>query len=94
MTPSDIYGPLCVVSSVVTSYTAGVASTFKIQGRDFYANNIQTLFAATVTDYIIEFRDSSNNTVLSGSISDDISGAGVYQVSFTPQTAGTYYMWL
>jgi hypothetical protein len=40
ISPSDIYGPNCVIVTAPTSMIAGTASTFNVQGRDFYANNI------------------------------------------------------
>ena len=61
ITSSDIYAPLCLVNGLVTTFSAGVTSTFYIQGRDFYANNIPTLFAAAVTDYKVELRHPQTN---------------------------------
>jgi len=83
--PSDIYAPNCVVKNVVLAYTAGITSTFDVQGRDFYSNNIVVKLSSAVTDYKLEFRDLiTNETVHTGTIDDHISGDGAFHLTFTP----------
>jgi hypothetical protein len=38
------------VKNVVLAYTAGTTSTFDIQGRDFYSNNLIVSLSTAVTD--------------------------------------------
>jgi hypothetical protein len=55
--PAEIYAPNCIVKIVVVSYVAGSLSSFDVQGRDFYSNNIVSPLAVAITDYTLEFRN-------------------------------------
>ncbi len=99
ITPSDIYAPNCVVKQVVTAYTAGTTSSFLIQGRDFYSNNIVTALLGAITDYKVEFREKDTGKLIhSGVLSDagaaDAAGPGVYKAEFSPTIAGTFDMFI
>jgi hypothetical protein len=77
--PSDIYAPTCVINAYTPTQTSGVAFTFYVQGRDFYANNIKTLSAAAITDYKLEIRDlESDSVITTGTITDAAAMPGVY----------------
>lgn len=90
ITPSEIYGPSCIVDGLVSTSTAGAAITFNIQARDYYSNNIQDLFGAAVTDYIVDLVDDSGISVATVTIGDLAANAGVYEVTLTPTLAGTF----
>lgn len=93
--PSDIYAPNCVVKNVVLAYTAGITSTFDVQGRDFYSNNIVVKLSSAVTDYKLEFRDLiTNETVHTGTIDDHISGDGAFHLTFTPTLQGSFNLFI
>jgi hypothetical protein len=89
--PSDLYAPNCIVKNVVLAYTAGTLSSFDIQGRDFYSNNLIVSLSTAVTDYKLEFRDLlTNETVHTGTIVDHASGLGAFHLTFTPILSGTF----
>jgi len=89
--PSLLYAPNSIVSGFSTVAVAGTASTFEIQGRDFYSNNLQVLIASE-TDKAVKLVDQDGTTVLTGTIIDKAAQNGVYTVSYTPTIAGTYYL--
>jgi hypothetical protein len=78
----------------VSPFVAGTVSTFYIQTRDFYSNNVIDMFAAQVTDQYIELLDDSHSSILTGIIGDDVGNPGVYQVQFNPTVAGTFSLFL
>jgi hypothetical protein len=59
ITPVGIYPPNCIVDGLVSPFVAGTMSTFYIQTRDFYSNNVIDLFATQVTDQYVELLDDS-----------------------------------
>ena len=87
VSPVEVYGPLSVPSGVPAIVVAGVTSTFQVQGRDFYSNNVQTLIS-TISATRVQLKSVSTNLVLDGAITDNSAGAGVYSVSFTLTLAG------
>ena len=78
------------MDSLSLTATAGVLHTFHIQARDFYSNNIQTLFAAALADYLVDLVDDTGASVAVVSIGDLAANNGVYEVSFTPTISGSY----
>ena len=92
--PSEIYAPQSVASGQPSSVTSGTASTFNIQGRDYYANNANALIA-TASTTSVELRSAVDNSlVVSGTITDHATHAGVYVVSFTPTTSGQFMLYV
>lgn len=89
--PSDVYAPNCELATEPSTLVSGTASTYNIQGRDFYHNNVDTL-ATSLSDLSVEIVNKTNGDVIAtGSIVDHAS-AGVYTASVTPTTAGDYYL--
>ena len=92
VSPSEIYAPQSVPATTPTTAVAGVQTTFKVQGRDFYGNNAAVLITS-VTSTTIELRNSATNTlVVSGTITDDASNTGVYDIAFTPTLSGSHIL--
>lgn len=87
VSPVEVYAPNSVPTGVPTTAVAGVASTFKVQGRDFYSNNAQTLIS-TISATSVQLKYTSSSSVMDGTITDDATGAGAYIVSITPTLSG------
>lgn len=91
--PAEIYAPQCV-GTAPTSVVSGVTSSFQVQGRDYYSNNVNSLITSA-SSTLVELRSASDNSlIVTGSIVDDAAGTGVFLVSFTPTLAGDQLLYV
>jgi hypothetical protein len=97
--PTNIYAPYCVPLGISETMVAGDQYSFRIQGRDFYQNNIQDLKDdAFGTDFLVQYSllESEDDVdfqpvVVEATLVDDTSlGAGVYKSTVTLTIAGQY----
>lgn len=90
VTPSDLYAPNSVPVGFSANAAVNVESTFEIQGRDYYSNNVLTLISS-ISDARVEIFDATTNELVSvGTIEDHATFAGVYVVKYTPTQAGDF----
>ena len=88
--PTEVYAPQTIAASPPTTVISGILTTFKVQGRDFYGNNAQTLITTASSTTIQLLNANTGALVLTGSIADDALNAGIYDVSFTPTISGMH----
>jgi hypothetical protein len=82
VTPTQIYAPQSVASSAPTTATAGVLTSFDIQERDFYGNNVQVLIA-TASSAKVQLLDATSQVlVVTGTLTDHATNIGVFTVEF------------
>jgi len=101
--PAEIYAPACIVDGLPLEMVAGSTYTASIQARDYYSNNLKSLLAASVQVWKaqIEFENPDDNYLIfvrEGTITDKTAVppdatdfTGVFEVSFSPELAGTTF---
>lgn len=97
VSPTNLYAPSCITLGIPDTMIAGTEYSLKIQGRDFYSNNLVDVLAAAVgTDHIAlyTYRKMESDTEMpvvsvEGVFTDDTDD-GVYIVTVTLTKAGEY----
>ena len=88
--PASVYGPKSIIDGFSNTAEVSIQSSFLVQGRDFYSNNVVQL---APVDVKVEIRDKlTNSEVISTGTMIDTADLGVFEVKYTPIKSGIYLL--